>query len=861
MSYANFTNSDKKTRGFQMNKIYALVVFLMFCVSLAVMAVDIDVQIFDIPRLDNISINGNPADWGNKGFYVGIITSENGEILPVSDLNADFRLGWNDQGLLLLLKVDDDVAVESTNEGNLYQNDSVELFVATKRGSPNYYQVIISLGLDPKYPNLRMNIADNRKDKSPKEKLTINVERTKTSTGYILEALFPWDNLNIKPKIGEEIGFQLYVNDTDSLQTGDPSSELFSGKWYPRGGTHADSSAMYSLRLSDKRSDPILVSVRGNYERMIRTKIRVNAVAEMADKKVEVKEGSRVLADEKLIADNGRASVNLNMPMPPIGKPYSELTVVVDNKPITTLTLPDPDEKRARALIEETGFHFQPSVFSGTQFPSCDFENPLSAETLIGQYKIKSTFYDSEYNEVKSAEKPGRYGAIVEITSEKGKVIRRFRTIFRQPESLDWWEQNINASIEFPQELRINKDVVSEESRIINDFIKGRITDGFNRDDSIAPIMAGLYEKKPDGIDSTVYDDISAMDRQWWVGLKRKLYGMDKKYPEPFTCPKIVDGKTEFMLHEGTLAEAGMKPNAVQSIDSVCQAWSADSDEGFAVCIVRHGVIILHKAYGQRDGKPMTVNEASWMASITKLLGGTLMMTLVEQNQVSLNDPIDKFLPAFQNIAVKTPLTIRHLYTHTNGLWGHWGDDINEFDELIADYYPYLKVGQFHSYNGAGYAVAGKVIEMLSGEALPKFFKHHLLDPLGCTNTSVTTMSWDTRSIPMDIAKIGQMLLNKGKYGNMQFFSEETFAKMLPKRLDDILGPDTKIEWGIGVTWYDGEGLGKGTFGHGAASSATLRIDPVNDLVIVMTRNSAGKNFGKYHPQFIKAIVDGMESK
>lgn len=53
-------------------------------------------------------------------------------------------------------------------------------------------------------------------------------------------------------------------------------------------------------------------------------------------------------------------------------------------------------------------------------------------------------------------------------------------------------------------------------------------------------------------------------------------------------------------------------------------------------------------------------------------------------------------------------------------------------------------------------------------------------------------------------------------------------------------------------------GLGKGTFGHGAASGAILRIDPTDDLVIVMTRNAAGANFGNYHPQFIQAIADGI---
>jgi len=255
----------------------------------------------------------------------------------------------------------------------------------------------------------------------------------------------------------------------------------------------------------------------------------------------------------------------------------------------------------------------------------------------------------------------------------------------------------------------------------------------------------------------------------------------------------------------------------------------------------------------------MALTDKSWMASITKLLSGTLIMMLVDQGLVDLDDPVDKFLPALRNIPVRKPLTIRHLYTHTNGLWGHWGDDLNDFEELIADFYPYLKVGEFHSYNGAGYALGGKVIEAVSGEAIPQFFKRHLLDPLGCPNTDVVDTSAGSRSTPLDIAKIGQMLLNKGAYGDMRFFSEETFGKMLPQKLTKVLGPDTGIEWGIGMTWFGEKGLGKGTFGHGAASAATLRIDPVHDLVIVMTRNAAGRNFEKYHPQFIDTIVEGLE--
>lgn len=276
------------------------------------------------------------------------------------------------------------------------------------------------------------------------------------------------------------------------------------------------------------------------------------------------------------------------------------------------------------------------------------------------------------------------------------------------------------------------------------------------------------------------------------------------------------------------------------------------------MCVARHGVIVLHKAYRERDGRPVLLTDNSWMASISKLLSGTLMMMLVDQGRVGLDDPVAKFLPAFRDSSAPTPLTIRHLYTHTNGLWGHWGDEMHDFDQVIGWYCPRLQVGKQHSYNGAGYAIGGKVIEIISGEALPFFYKHHFLDPLGCAHTEVFGTSWDARSTALDVATIAQMLLNKGAYGDMGFFREETWQQMLPVKLDRILGPGATLEWGIGVTWSGGEGLSPKTFGHGAASSATLRIDPVNDLVVVMTRETAGRNFDTCHKQFLAAVVEGL---
>src|SRR5262249_51264009 len=134
------------------------------------------------------------------------------------------------------------------------------------------------------------------------------------------------------------------------------------------------------------------------------------------------------------------------------------------------------------------------------------------------------------------------------------------------------------------------------------------------------------------------------------------------------------------VVREGSEAEAGMKPGTREKVDAVLTEWAADDDQPFAVCVVRKGVIVLHKAYGTRDGKPMTVDTPSWMASVTKPMSASLMLMLIDRGLVSMDDPVDRFVPALRGIKVEKPLLIRHLYTHTNGLdrWPSGDDKLND---------------------------------------------------------------------------------------------------------------------------------------------------------------------------------------
>lgn len=515
----------------------------------------------------------------------------------------------------------------------------------------------------------------------------------------------------------------------------------------------------------------------------------------------------------------------------------------------------DPAETRLRAVLG-LNLACKAYVFDGESLPEFQFEQPAKAEELLGPYTIKVAYYDADGQPVKTAQRTGLYGSIVEVTPKEGQAFKRFFTLFRTAGRLEPTAVfDTEATLDFAKAVGIDPAVVKAESKLIAEVLKSRPFSEWSRDGRAGRLVAGLSRMSPAESAARRNTDALAQERQWWVGLKRKLTGFDKKFAEPFVAPRLLDGSAATVVHEGTLAEAGMKPDAATKIDTVLTDWAANDDQAFAVCIVRKGIIVLHKAYGMRDGKPMTVTTKSWMASITKTMSASMMWMLIDQGIVGLDDPIDKYLPSLRDIKVDKPVTIRHLYTHTNGLakWPGWGDELPDVDERLAQYYPRLQVGKEFGYNGTGYILGGKIIEAVTGEAVPLCFQRHLLGPLGCVDTDVLGTHGDAMSVPLDIARFGQLLLNQGAYGKQRFFREETFAKMLPQPLTALLGPDAKRSFGIGL---DGK---PERFGHGAASAATFSVDRTEELVVIMTRNKQGKNQDKYNGKFWDAIKNSID--
>ena len=810
---------------------------------------------FDIPRMEQVLIDGKSDDWGEASFRVDLLMPAHQELKPVADHDARIRLAWNDDGLLVHVRVNDDEWVEHPEEDELQQWDVVELFLLPEQGAVDLCQWIIAPGMDPEQPEPRWRLEDHRKSKSLKRApAKPSIARVGHDEEYVLEVLLPWQALAIEPEVGREVGFQLWVNDADERN----GPKWYHAMWFPQGGLPETRDRVNRLRLSDKAGPSVAAQARGRHDTdHLRTEFTVFAPADQIGRNAEIQHNGATVATGRFEAEEGgRARTEMALRIAPVREPYGTFELRVDQN-VGMLDVPDINRAWAEAFLFATPVAL-PAVFSGSELPEIRYKRNLWIESLIGPYELNTIYYDADYNVVETADTPGRYGAVVEIATEYGQTFRRFVTLYQQPERLSWWRHEMPAHFVLPPEIGVLPQSAALYPDAIANFIKWRVVDSFDRNSEGARLFAGLHETEQSETQNDFYSEPWQKDRQWWVGLKRKLYGWDERWPAPFVCPLPKEGEPAPVVRTGSLEEAGMKPDAAAQIDAVLTQWSNDSDEAFAVCVVRHGVIVLHKAYGTRDGEPMTVDTRSWMASITKMLSSILLLTFVDQGLVDLDDRVDKYLPPLEGSDFDKPLTIRHLYTHTSGLSWHWGAWTNDMEERLVPLFSHLEVGARYAYNGTGFDLGNKILEAVSGQSLPKLHRNHLLGPLGVDNTTIPDGGGGTDSVPLDMARIGQMLLNKGAYGSMRFMREETFEELLPRKLTALIGPQTEIEYGLGTGRATDEGLSEDAFTHGAASGATFRIDPGHDLVIVMTRNRWEENSGKYHQRFIDAIVAGI---
>ncbi len=140
-------------------------------------------------------------------------------------------------------------------------------------------------------------------------------------------------------------------------------------------------------------------------------------------------------------------------------------------------------------------------------------------------------------------------------------------------------------------------------------------------------------------------------------------------------------------------------------------------------------------------GVTATTDSIFQIGSITKVMTTCLVMQLVDEGKVELDKPVKTYLRDFQVADEEAThrITVRQLLNHTSGMAGdYFPDDLNDQGNLIARYVDRCSllplahpVGKLSSYSNSGFAVAGRLVEVVRGISWYQAMRDYVYQPLG----------------------------------------------------------------------------------------------------------------------------------
>jgi len=287
------------------------------------------------------------------------------------------------------------------------------------------------------------------------------------------------------------------------------------------------------------------------------------------------------------------------------------------------------------------------------------------------------------------------------------------------------------------------------------------------------------------------------------------------------------------------------------------------------------------------SGKAMKQDNIFWIASQSKPMTAVAVMMLVDDGKISLDDPIEKYLPEFrgqmfvaekdnEHIVLRKPkhsITVRETLNHTSGLPFKSAIEEPTLDGLslssaVRSYAmtPLLsEPGTVYRYSNAGINTAARLIEVVAKVKYEDFMQQKLFDPLGMKDTTfwpneaqslrvaksyrpnASKMNLDefpvsqliypltdrVHRFPMpagglfstaiDTSLFCRMLLNNGELDGKRYLSENVIRELSKRQTP----PAIKESYGLGFS------VSPDSYGHGGAHATNMEIRSGKGLVLV----------------------------
>lgn len=321
---------------------------------------------------------------------------------------------------------------------------------------------------------------------------------------------------------------------------------------------------------------------------------------------------------------------------------------------------------------------------------------------------------------------------------------------------------------------------------------------------------------------------------------------------------------------------------------------------GLALGVVRDGRLVLARGLGVASletGQPVTPDTLFHVGSVTKTLTAAALVTLAEQGKLRLDEPVGRWVDGLAPGLAK--LTLHQLLSNTAGLGDQHGGDglheeaaLGEFVRSRTDGDLLLPPGKVFSYSNLGYALAGLVLERVTGKPYAEAMREILFKPLGMTRTTLRplmAMTWplavghepqesgppqvvrpmadDTRIWPAgyaftslnDLSRFVIALLDGGRLDGRQVLPSGVAARMLEPAVDIPTNIFVRGRYGYGLFLEEGRGVPV-AFHAGTLPgySAEFRMIPERRAAVIVLSNRSDNRMEKTFTRALDLLMPGV---
>jgi CubicO group peptidase (beta-lactamase class C family) len=339
--------------------------------------------------------------------------------------------------------------------------------------------------------------------------------------------------------------------------------------------------------------------------------------------------------------------------------------------------------------------------------------------------------------------------------------------------------------------------------------------------------------------------------------------------------------------------------------EQVARDVEADGVGGIAVGVAVDGDLVWARGFGwaDRDRRtPMGTSAVSRTGSISKSVTAVLLMQLVDQGVVSLDDPVERYLPEIRGLvdppAGTGAVTLRGLASHTSGLVrepelpGAASGPIEQWEERVLASIPATGFahapGEAYLYSNIAFGILGLALERAAGRPFMEMVEEEIFRPLGMTGSTFVVGdellprlaagyqngrdgSIDGGVPAAEHAGRGYKVPNGGVYSTvadlgrfagamsgtpgLRILSETARAEMLRVQTPE----DPRRGYGIGFTVRVDDD-GRRIVSHGGSVSgytAHLAFDPEARVSVILLRNygSGATNLGEAAAALVRELT------